>query len=40
MKKNILFLLLIAPILSQDLIINSFDSNSDFDNYYWILDLT
>ena len=40
MKKNILFILLIAPILSQDLIINSFDSNSDFDNDYWILDLT
>ena len=40
MKKHIIFLLFLVPLISQDLIINSFDSNSDFDNDYWILDLT
>ena len=40
MKKYIIFLLFIVPAISQDLIINSFDNSSDFDEDYWILDLT
>ena len=40
MKRYIILLLLIAPIISQDLMLNSFDSESDFDEDYWILDLT
>ena len=38
--KSLLFILLIFPILSQELIINSFDSELDFNENYWTLDLT
>ncbi len=39
MNKYIL-LIFIIPIVAQDLMINSFDEQSDFDNNYWQLDLT
>ena len=38
--KTLLFILLTIPILSQELMINSFNSESDFNENYWILDLT
>ena len=38
--KKILFLLFIAPTLSQELMINSFDSESNFDETYWELDMS
>ena len=38
--KKIMFLLFLTPIFSQDLIINSFDVESDFDSEYFQLDLT
>ena len=36
--KKLLFILLIFPIIAQELMINSFDSDEDFDEDYWILD--
>ena len=38
--KKLLFVFFIFPIVSQELMINSFDSQSDFDEDYWIMDLT
>ena len=36
--RKLLFILLIFPIIAQELMINSFDSDEDFDEDYWILD--
>ena len=40
MRKILFLLLFIAPILSQELMINSFDNETDFNDDYWQLDLT
>ena len=38
--KKLLFIFLIFPIISQELIVNSFDNQSNYDDTYWQLDMS
>jgi len=38
--KKLLFISLIFPIISQELIVNSFDNQSNYDDTYWQLDMS